>query len=141
MASAYLTPVKDSTISSFDRYIFSLFKKLDNSPTAGPNTVKYQCQHCLKPVKCFKSTNSNLYKHLLRADHKELQLIADSKKEEEKNHRNNKRARVDDSPRTNIKNEMKITAFITPRKKYNINDFRQIEWFVLYYYIIINNNK
>ena len=40
MASAYLTPVKDSTISSFDRYIFSLFKKVDNSPTAGPNTVK-----------------------------------------------------------------------------------------------------
>jgi len=99
--SNFLTPVKNTNVT-YDKFIFSLFK-------------------------CCGSTNSNLYKHLLRDDHRELREKADANKLTEQNNKRIKRPRVD-SPLASITNDLKITSFVTPRKKYNINDFRQLEW-------------
>jgi len=65
--SNFLTPVKITNVT-YDKFIFSLFI---NSPEAKPGTVKYKFNHCSRSVKCGGSTNSNLYKHLLRVDNRE----------------------------------------------------------------------
>jgi hypothetical protein len=84
--SNFLTPVKNTNVT-YDKFIFSLFIKVDNSPEAKPGTIKYKCHHCSRPVKCCGSTNSNLYKHLLRDDHRELREKADANKLTEQNNK------------------------------------------------------
>ena len=94
-------------------------------------TKAYICKECKKTVKMFGSTTSNLRKHLLTTNPEKHRHAVDELTKLESTSptiRNSKRIRTD-SPQSLIplKNLINMGA-ITPKKKFNYNDQRQVEW-------------
>jgi hypothetical protein len=76
----FLTPVKNNKTFELKQFIYTLFEKIENSPSTKKEIITYIClkDECKKKsvkIKCFGSSNSNLYNHLKRDDHRDLILI------------------------------------------------------------------
>lgn len=100
----------------------------------------FRCKRHNHIVRINGSTTSNLISHLEREDHREdLTAFIKNKidSENESTPKLNKRPRFESplsrTPMSNLANEVKITDFISPKKKFNFNDTKQIEWFANYF--------
>ena len=66
----FLTPVKNNKTFELKQFIYTLFEKIENSPSTKKEIITYIClkDECKKKnvkIKCFGSSNSNLFENLV----------------------------------------------------------------------------
>jgi len=107
-------------------FIFNFYEEIfDGSSDTSCKKRTFKCTRHKHLVHITGSTTSNLISHLSREDHSEDNKAYMKHKETENNMtpiRTNKRPRFDSPLVSNLANSLKITDFISPKKKFNFND-------------------
>ena len=104
-------------------FIFTFYEEIfDGFSDTSCKKRTFKCTRHKHLVHITGSTTSNLISHLSREDHSEDNKAYMKHKETENNMtpiRTNKRPRFDSPLVSNLANSLKITDFISPKKKFN----------------------